>query len=946
MEPKIIIRGAKVNNLKNIDIDIPREKLVVLTGLSGSGKSSLARDTIYAESKRRYIESLSSYIKQFIGVMSKPDVERIKGLPPAIFIDQKRPFRNPRSTVGTMTEIYDYLRLLFARAGKAHCSKCRRELSSQSIKEIINQILSSPQGTRVLILAPRGRSNFLSEKIGPVPILEDIHEHGFARVRVDGKIFETKEARSLGLKKRSALGQRLGSASDRRGAKRHSIEIVIDELELEGDTLIRERLLDSVQMGLKFGEGELIVEADRSPSQTFSTGLRCNKCGISFPSLQPKLFSFNNPYGACPDCKGLGVIMKVDPELLIPNEALSISEGAIRPWRLTTRRNSKYANLARIAKIYKFSLKVPVKKLSRSALDLILYGNSTFKGVIPILEKEYNITDSHYKRSEIENYMTEEICPLCKGRRLNKFACGVKVKGLGVAEVTQMNVIELKYFFNDLLKSRNFTVERSKVISPIVRETLTRLKDLQDVGLDYLTLARGIDSLGGGELQRIRLAREFGSELTGILYILDEPSIGLHPRDIKRLINILKGLRDQGNTVLVVEHDEEIIRAADWLIDIGPGAGKSGGRIVFQGPPREIEKTHALTGLYLAGTKKIPFPDRTRSGSDKDLVIKQASHNNLKNIDVSIPLGKFICVTGVSGSGKSSLIDDILAKALGRRFHRKKVSPGKHQAIQGTEFLNKVITIDQSPIGRTPRSNPATYSGVFTYIRDLFAQVPQAKVRGFTPSHFSFNTKLGKCEACLGEGFKRIEMNFLADVYVTCEECQGKRFNDEALEIEYKGKNISEVLEMSVDAALKFFGSHSSLRQKLRVLCEVGLGYIKLGQPANTLSGGEAQRIKLATELARPQKSGRTLYILDEPTTGLHFDDVSKLLRVLNRLVDKANTVVVIEHNPEVVKCADWIIDLGPEGGDKGGYIVAEGSPRQVARVAKSYTGQFLKKML
>ncbi len=922
MQSKIIIRGAKVNNLKNINVDIPRGKLVVLTGLSGSGKSSLARDTIYAESERRYVESLSSYIKQFIGVMSKPDVEEIRNLPPAIFIDQKRPFRNPRSTVGTITEIYDYLRLLFAKAGRIFCPQCGKEIALHSIKEILNRIREFPQGARVLILAPKAL-----KALDVKQILEDIHKHGFARVRVDGKIMDSKEA--------------LGFKLER--TKPHNIEIVIDELRLDKSILTRERLFDSIQMGLKFGEGELIVDREH-----FSTGLKCKKCGVNFPKIEPRLFSFNNPYGACPKCRGLGVIMEVDPKLLIPNTRLSISEGAIRPWRITARKNTKYLSLEKVAKIYKFSLNSPVKKLSRRAFNLILYGEKKkqgFEGVIPILEKEWRDTFSHYKKSEIENYMQEVACPACKGKRLNKFALAVKVKGLSIAQITQMSISELRYFFEDLFKSKNLTSGQKKIIFSITREILDRLKLLDDIGLTYLALARNVDSLGGGELQRIRLARQFNSELTGILYVLDEPSIGLHQRDIKRLIDTLKGLRDQGSTVLVVEHDEEIIRAADWLIDIGPGAGDSGGRIVFEGPPEEIEQTQALTGQYLVGARKVPPPDRTRRGNSRFLVIKKASHNNLKNIDVSIPLEKLVCVTGVSGSGKSSLIDDILAKALARKFNRKKVFPGLHKEIQGTEFLRKVITIDQSPIGRTPRSNPATYSGAFTYIRDIFTQVPQARLKGFTPGHFSFNTKLGKCEACLGEGFRKIEMNFLADVYVSCEECQGRRFNDHTLEIEYKGRDISQVLDLSVDAALKFFGNIPPLREKLRVLCEVGLGYIKLGQPANTLSGGEAERLKLATELARPQREGKTLYILDEPTTGLHFDDVSKLLRVLNRLVDKGNTVIVIEHNPEIVKCADWIIDLGPEGGDEGGYIVAEGTPRQVAKVAKSYTGQFLKKI-
>jgi len=924
----IKIRGARVHNLKNIDLDIPKNKLVVITGISGSGKSSLAFDALYAEGQRRYVESLSAYARQFLGIMQKPDVDRIEGISPAISIDQRKASHNPRSTVGTITEIYDYLRLLFARIGVPHCPKCGKVVVRQTVDQITDQVLKMKPKTEIIVLGPvvKGKKG---EHHG---ILEEIQRAGFVRVRVDNVIHRTEEALTLTL--------------DRK--KKHNIEVVVDRLVLDKD-LDKPRLVDSIETALKLGKGLVMVN-----NSVFSEHFACEKCSISLPELEPRLFSFNSPYGACPACQGLGQRLEVDPDLVIPNKNLTILEGAIFPWAHASHKVGRQGyfwwQLQNLAQKHKFSLDMPVKELPQKIVNLILYGADSFEGVIPNLERRYHETDSDYTRSEIEQYMVEKKCEKCQGKRLKPEVLAVTVLGKSINQIVEMSIGQIKQFFEKSLQNNN---QNSKIIQPIIKEILNRLQFLVEVGLSYLTLDRRASTLAGGEEQRIRLATQIGSKLTGVLYILDEPSIGLHARDQGRLIETLKKLRDLGNSVIVVEHDPQTIRNADWAVDIGPGAGKHGGKVTFQGTPKELLKSKTLTGDYLAGRKTVEIPrSRTsknskpsRSDLNKSIIIKGAQEHNLKNLDVKIPLAKFVCITGVSGSGKSSLMNDILAKALLKKFYHAKEEPGLHKAISGIESLNKVVLVDQSPIGRTPRSNPCTYTGAFTYIRDLFTKTKEARIRGYGPGRFSFNVKGGRCEACEGQGMKKIEMYFLPDVYVECQECQGKRFNKETLAVEYKGKNIADVLTMTVEDALEFFKNIPGLYDKLKTLNDVGLGYIQLGQSATSLSGGEAQRVKLATELSR-KTSGKSLYILDEPTTGLHFDDIKKLIQVLRGLVDKGNTVLVIEHNLDLVRSCDWILDLGPEGGEGGGYLVAEGMPKQITKNKKSYTGQYLKNMV
>ena len=945
----IVIRGARVHNLKNISLNIPRNKLVVITGLSGSGKSSLAFDTIYAEGQRRYIESLSAYARQFLGIMDKPDVDQIDGLSPAISIDQRSTSHNPRSTVGTVTEVYDYLRLFYARVGVPHCPKCGREVSRQSVDQIVARLLALPLGTQLALLAPVVRDQKGEHK----NTVAELKKAGYVRVRFDGKQMSLEEAEDLRVDKQ----------------KKHTVEVVVDRVSVSRELDDVTRLHDSLETALDLGDGLVTVtRQDTGEDLLFSEHFSCPHCQVDLPNIEPRSFSFNSPHGACPTCTGLGTRLEIDPDLVAPNKKLSLAEGAIRPWSRTSANQTWYYRiLEAVAREYGFSLSAPVNKLTPAQLKLVFYGTedknynvnagageggkvrafyTTYEGVIPNLERRYRETESDYVRAEIERYMRVWPCSVCQGKRLKPEVLAVTVVSKSIAKIVTMSVAEARKFFTELDAKQKLTEREMKIARTIIKEIRERLSFLSDVGLDYLTLDRAAATLSGGEAQRIRLATQIGSSLVGVIYILDEPSIGLHQRDNDKLITTLKRLRDLGNTVIVVEHDRETMLAADELIDIGPGAGKHGGEVVAQGTPQQVAKMSAsLTGKYLSGKLSIAAPAKERHGNGNVLTIQGAQEFNLKNITVDIPLGRFVVITGVSGSGKSTLMTEILSRALAQHFYNAKDLPGKHKAIKGLEHIDKVITIDQSPIGRTPRSNPATYTGVFTPIRDLFSQLPEAKIRGYDPGRFSFNVKGGRCEACEGDGLVRIEMHFLPDVYVECEECHGRRYNSQALEIHYKGKNISDVLEMTAEEAMNFFENVPAIHQKLKVLCDVGLGYIHLGQSATTLSGGEAQRIKLATELSR-RSTGRTLYILDEPTTGLHFDDVKRLLQVLSELVDRGNTVLVIEHNLDVIKCADWVIDLGPEGGDKGGELVAAGSPQDIVKVKRSFTGQWLKKVL
>ncbi len=954
MSSKIKIKGARVHNLKNINLEIPKNKLTVITGLSGSGKSSLAFDTIYAEGQRQYMGSLSSYAKQFLGVMDKPDVDSIEGLSPTISIDQRSVVNNPRSTVGTVTEIYDYLRLLFARIGRIHCPNCNEVVTRLTTKQIIEKILEIPFNTEILILAPivyKKKGDFSS-------ILEKAKRSHLSRIRLDGEIYDLRAADHLLIDKQ----------------QEHTIELVVDQLKIPNKSLVlknhnfnagSKQFVKSLEMALDWGDGLLTIKRlDQSEELFFSQNFSCLRCGLNWPEIDLRSFSFNSPYGACPACSGLGTKLEVDPELVIPNPRLTLAQGAIRPWvKITANQNFNHKILKLVAAKAGFSLDSVWEQLLPKQKKLVLFGTGEeryeiegesyrFEGVIPLLERKYRETDSEYLRKEIENYMRASVCPTCQGKRLKAESLAVKVGGFSIAEVVALPLGSLPQFlkdlFSDQVKEKNdqLSATDQRIGQPIIKEIIRRLENIIKVGLEYLTLERGTNSLSGGEMQRIRLATQIGSSLTDLIYILDEPSIGLHQCDNDKLIATLKRLRDQGNTIVVVEHDEAIMRLADYLIDIGPGAGALGGEVVALGTVSDLIKNKdSLTGQYLSHKLEIELPKKYRSGNGKSLVIKGASEFNLKNIEVRIPLGKFVCVTGVSGSGKSTLITEILSKALARHFYRAKDLPGKHKSISGLDYLDKVITIDQSPIGRTPRSNPATYTGVFTYIRDLFTEVPEAKLKGYDAGKFSFNVIGGRCETCSGDGFVKIEMQFLPDVYIECEECHGKRYGREALEIHYKEKTIADVLNLTVEEARVFFRDTPIIYEKLMTLFDVGLGYIKLGQPATTLSGGEAQRVKLATELSR-RSTGKTLYILDEPTTGLHFDDIRHLLQVLQKLVDKGNTVLIIEHNLDVIKCADWVIDLGPEGGEQGGYLVAEGTPKEIAKVKKSYTGQYLKRIL
>jgi excinuclease ABC subunit A len=934
---KLIVKGARAHNLKNIDVTIPRDKLVVLTGLSGSGKSSLAFDTIYAEGQRRYVESLSAYARQFLGQMDKPDVDAIEGLSPAISIDQKTTSRNPRSTVGTVTEIYDYLRLLFARVGRPTCPIHHIEISSQTIEQMVDRILEYPERTKMQILAPvvSGRKGTHAK------VFEDIKKQGFVRVRVNGEMLD------------------LGDEIELEKNKKHSIEVVVDRIVVKEG--VASRLADSLETALGLGEGKVIVDVIGEEELLFSENHACPQCGFAIEELEPRMFSFNSPFGACPECDGLGNKLEVDLDLVIPNKDLSLKQHAIAPWEPTS---SQYYPqlLASICGHYGIDMDIPVKDIPEHLMNKILYGSGKekiyfryendfgqirenhveFEGILRNVERRFKDTSSDYIREQMEKYMAQLPCPTCKGYRLKKESLAVLISGHHISQITDLSIEEANQFFAEL----ELTEKEMKIAKLIFREIQERLGFLVNVGLDYLTLSRAAGTLSGGEAQRIRLATQIGSRLTGVLYILDEPSIGLHQRDNERLIGTLQSMRDIGNTLIVVEHDEDTMLAADYLIDVGPGAGVHGGEVVSAGTPEEVmSDPNSLTGQYLSGKKFIPLPIERRKSDGRYIEIKGASENNLKNINVKFPLGMFVAVTGVSGSGKSTLINEILHKALAQKLHRAKTKPGEHKTIKGMDLLEKVIDIDQSPIGRTPRSNPATYTGVFDDIRDVFASTNEAKVRGYKKGRFSFNVKGGRCEACRGDGIIKIEMHFLPDVYVPCEICHGKRYNRETLEVKYKGKNISDILDMTVEDALNFFENIPKISRKLQTIFDVGLGYITLGQPATTLSGGEAQRVKLASELHR-RSNGRSFYILDEPTTGLHVDDISRLLVVLQRLVENGDTVLVIEHNLDVIKAADYIVDLGPEGGDKGGTIVAMGTPEKVAEVAGSYTGKYLKPIL
>ena len=936
---KLIVKGAKEHNLKNIDVEMPRDSLIVFTGLSGSGKSSLAFDTIYAEGQRRYVESLSSYARQFLGQMEKPNIDYIEGLSPAISIDQKTTSKNPRSTVGTVTEIYDYLRLLYARIGTPHCPVCGREISMQTVDSIVDSVLKLENGTKIQVMSPvvRGR------KGEHVKEFENARKSGYVRVRVDGNIYDLSE--EIKLEKNI----------------KHNIEIIVDRLVISDD--IRSRLADSVDTACNLSGGTVIIDVIDGKEMLFSQNFACPEHGTTIEEMSPRMFSFNNPYGACPKCTGLGIFMRISPDLVIPNKKLSINQGAINASGWSKAEGGTIAQMyyQALADEYGFTLDTPICDLTKKQLDAILYGTNgkkikmtrvssygtgsyltDFEGVINNLQRRYDETTSEWSRYEITQVMDECNCPECNGQRLKKAALAVTVGGLNIIEFTDMSVSKAIKFIDGL----KLTARQNMIAEQILKEIRQRLNFLSSVGLDYLTLSRSSGTLSGGESQRIRLATQIGSSLMGMLYILDEPSIGLHQRDNDKLIDTLKNLRDLGNTLIVVEHDEDTIRSADYVVDIGPGAGIHGGEVVYSGSVDGLVKCkNSITGQYLSGKRKIEIPEKRRKSNGKSLVVKKAQENNLKKIDVEFPLGQFICVTGVSGSGKSSLVNEILYKKLANELNNAKRPVGKHEDILGIENLDKVIDIDQSPIGRTPRSNPATYTGVFNDIRELYASTQESKIRGYSASRFSFNVKGGRCEACQGDGINKIEMHFLPDIYVPCEVCKGKRYNRETLEVKYKGKSIYDVLEMTVEEGLEFFENQKKIYRKLQTLYDVGLGYVKIGQPATTLSGGEAQRVKLSTELSKPA-TGKTIYILDEPTTGLHTADVHKLIDVLQRLVDNGNTVVVIEHNLDVIKVADYIIDLGPEGGDKGGKIVACGTPEEVAKCAKSYTGQYLKKIL
>ncbi len=982
-QDKIIVRGAREHNLKNIDVEIPRDQFVVITGLSGSGKSSLAFDTIFAEGQRRYVESLSAYARQFLGQMEKPDVDQIEGLSPAVSIDQRGASHNPRSTVGTVTETYDYLRLLYARVGTPHCPNCGREVQQQTSQQIVDVVLTQPEGTRVQVLAP-----LIKDRKGHhQQVFEDVRKAGFVRVRVDGIVRDVDEEAEL----------------DR--YKNHTIEAVVDRLAIkgkaaEGAAQDRARLNDSIETALKLGNGSVIVNklgasaADHGEDLFFSEHFACAFCDISLPEIEPRTFSFNSPHGACPECQGLGVKMELDPDLIIPNRDLTLEDGAVVAWgESATREDGYYGHLLRsVAEHYEIPMDVPVRELNDAQIDILLNGTgsdrikidytgrdgrrmqfeTSFEGVIPNLKRRYQETTSDYMRSKIESYMAYRPCPACEGRRLRREALAVTVGGKNIVEVTSLPVVKALAWVTALRgngdretrrkgdketrrhaqadkepeKPGALTARQLTIAHQILKEIRARLQFMVDVGLDYLTLDRRAGSLSGGEAQRIRLATQIGSQLMGVLYVLDEPSIGLHQRDQARLIKTLLAMRDLGNTMLVVEHDHDTIEAADWVVDLGPGAGEHGGEVVFEGTVKELcRDKKSLTGAYLCGLLKVPIPQERRPGNGQFLVVRGATENNLKNIDVKIPLGKSVCITGVSGSGKSTLLIEVLYKRLAQVLHGSRERAGEHKGLEGVEHIDKIINIDQSPIGRTPRSNPATYAGFFGDIRDLFAEMPESKVRGYGPGRFSFNVRGGRCEACEGQGQIQIEMQFLPDIFVPCDVCHGDRFNRETLQVRYKGRNIAEILDMTVEEAEEFFENFPALKRKLSTLNEVGLGYIKIGQPAPTLSGGEAQRVKLSRELSK-RSTGRTLYVLDEPSVGLHAADVHKLIEVLDRLVDAGNTVVIIEHQPDIIKVADHLIDLGPEGGEAGGYVVAEGTPEEVARVKASYTGQYLKKVL
>ncbi len=933
---KIVIKGARQHNLKDIDVQIPRNKLVVVTGLSGSGKSTLAFDTLYAEGQRRYVESLSTYARQFLERMEKPDVDLIEGLSPAIAIEQKTAGHNPRSTVGTVTEIYDYLRLLFARIGTPHCYRCGSPITSQTVDQIVDKVMSLPQGSKIFILAPL----ISGQKGTHEKLLNRLKREGFARVRVDGQMFEIDALSKLAKN------------------KKHTLEVVVDRLVIK--PRMKNRLADSLELALSQSDGLAKIDVAGQNPVLFSEKAACVNCGISYPDFTPTSFSFNSPQGACPHCDGLGSTTAFDPNLIVPNPALSLREGAVLPW---ANRNSVYFAefLDALTAYFKVNIYIPYHDLPDNFKHILLYGSGTeeipfyferhnrrvtykktFEGIIPQLKRRYRETDSNWSREEIRQYMNFRPCSECKGAKLNRASRSVKVGDLSISEVTALSVVKA----NTFIKNLKLDGKKAFIAQRILKEIDARLGFLENVGLSYLTLDRSAQTLSGGESQRIRLATQIGSKLTGVLYVLDEPSIGLHRRDNQRLLETLMQMRDLSNTVLVVEHDENTIQSADFVIDMGPGAGVNGGHVVFEGTPRELARhPKSLTGLYLSGRKRIEIPSQRRPVTEKKIIIQAASANNLKHIDVEFPLGCFICVTGVSGSGKSTLVLETLFRTLSQRLYRAKISAGAHAMVLGLEYIDKVIHIDQSPIGRTPRSNPGTYTGLFTFMRELFAKTTEARVRGYKPGRFSFNVKGGRCEACRGDGIIKIEMHFLPDVYVTCDVCQGKRYNRETLEVRYKGQTIADVLDMTVNQAFNFFKNIGPIRLKLKTLIEVGLGYIRIGQPATTLSGGEAQRIKLARELSK-RSTGKTVYILDEPTTGLHPDDIKRLLNVLNQLADAGNTIIVIEHNLDVVKTADHIIDLGPEGGDLGGYVVGCGTPEEIAALKGSYTGNFLKKML